>query len=146
MQTVRNQIISGLDCLQAANLFERMVKGLTKALGRADASTILSSAAGSKGKDAAQRALLALIVSLDAWAGPLKVQLVDSYYSISTVFAHQNRFQPQFFLFRANVDVNIERHILSVRDISRIIIVRNVREGMCRTALDFTVLDTRVWC
>lgn len=59
--------------MQAANLFERMVKGLTKALGRADASTLLSSAAGSKGKDAAQRALLALIVSLDAWAGPLKV-------------------------------------------------------------------------
>ena len=58
---------------QAANLFERTVKGLTKALGRSDAGTVFSPVAGPKARDAAQRALLALITSLDAWAGPLKV-------------------------------------------------------------------------
>lgn len=50
-----------------------MVKSLTKALGRSEPGAVFSPAAGSKGRDAALRALLALITSLDAWAGPLKV-------------------------------------------------------------------------
>ena len=61
---------------QAANLYERMVKGLAKVLGHSDISAVFPSTAGAKGKDAAQRALLALLASLDAWAGPLKVWLL----------------------------------------------------------------------
>jgi len=61
---------------QAANLFERTVKGLTRALGRTEGGSgaMFSPAAGPKALAAAERALLALIASLDAWAGPLKVR------------------------------------------------------------------------
>lgn len=72
--------------MQAANLFERMVKSLTKALGRTDAGTVFSSSAGPKGRNAAQRALLAVIISLDAWAGPLKVH--QQLYLLG--FSHDN--------------------------------------------------------
>lgn len=44
-----------------------------KALGRPDSGAVFASAAAPKGWNAAQRALLALITSLDAWSGPLKV-------------------------------------------------------------------------
>ena len=61
---------------KAANLFERTVKGLTRALARPETGgAMFSPAAGPKALVAAERALLALISSLDAWAGPLKVLL-----------------------------------------------------------------------
>jgi len=52
------------------------VKGLTRALGRTEGGSgaMFSPAAGPKALAAAERALLALIASLDAWAGPLKVR------------------------------------------------------------------------
>lgn len=52
--------------LQAANLFERTVKGLARCVVAAPAADA---------RALAQKALLALLVSLDAWAGPLKVRI-----------------------------------------------------------------------
>ena len=70
---------------QAANLFERTVKGLTRALGRTEGNNgaMFSPAAGPKALAAAERALLALIASLDAWAGPLKVPPLPAARSCS---------------------------------------------------------------
>lgn len=50
--------------LQAANLYERTVKGIARCVVAAPAPSA---------RTAARNALLALLVSLDAWAGPLKV-------------------------------------------------------------------------
>ena len=107
------------------------MKGLTKALGRADASTILSSAAGSKGKDAAQRALLAFIVSLDAWAGPLKVHDFTFYHSLSTSFLP--------------LQANIEGNFLAVSTIDHGFIGRIVGVFTRCTALDLIAWHIRVW-
>jgi hypothetical protein len=49
---------------QAANLFERTVKGIARCVVAAPAA---------EARLMAQKALLALLESLDAWAGPLKV-------------------------------------------------------------------------
>ena len=48
---------------QAANLFERTVKGIARCVVAAPAA---------EARLMAQKALLALLESLDAWAGPLK--------------------------------------------------------------------------
>ena len=61
------------DCdLQAANLFERTVRGLSRAArGRGAAS--LGPGAGFRARKLALAALLGLLGALDAWAEPLKV-------------------------------------------------------------------------
>ena len=53
-----------LQHMQAANLFERTVKGIARCVVAAPAA---------EARLMAQKALLALLESLDAWAGPLKV-------------------------------------------------------------------------
>ncbi len=55
---------------QAANLFERTVKGLARCVVAAPAADA---------RALAQKGMLALLVSLDAWAGPLKVRRHTSH-------------------------------------------------------------------
>lgn len=52
---------------QAANLFERTVKGLARCVAGAPVTA---------SRWAARDALLSLLVSLDAWSGPLKVRCI----------------------------------------------------------------------
>ena len=63
------------DCdLQAANLFERSMKGLSKLLRRSAASVLLTpSQQALKAREVALEAVLSILKSLDKWAEPLKV-------------------------------------------------------------------------
>ena len=89
------------DCdLQAANLFERLVRGLSKVVQQAPnpnaplggPGSAPQGAAGAvlashlKPRDAAMGALLALIASLDVWAAPLQVRPLDLYSSFICLF------------------------------------------------------------
>ena len=66
------------DCdLQAANLFERIVRGVSKAAVREPSTSVFStssSQAAPKLRELALKALLALLKSLDGWASPIKVR------------------------------------------------------------------------
>ena len=62
------------DCdLQAANLFERSMKGLSKLLKRSPPTSVFAAQQASKSRDVALEAVLALLKSLNSWAEPLKV-------------------------------------------------------------------------
>ncbi len=64
------------DCdLQAANLFERTVRGISKIIKRTESAPMFGPAppGPSRAKVLALQALLALLHSLDAWAAPMKV-------------------------------------------------------------------------
>ncbi len=62
------------DCdLQAANLFERSMKGLSKLLRRAPTTAPFSSPQAAKAREVALEAVLSILKSLDKWADPLKV-------------------------------------------------------------------------
>ncbi len=68
------------DCdLQAANLFERSMKGLSKLLRRAPTTAPFSSPQAAKAREVALEAVLSILKSLDKWADPLKV----SYSSLA---------------------------------------------------------------
>lgn len=61
------------DCdLQAANLFERSMKGLSKLLRRGPSTAPFSSQQGSKAREVALESVLSILKSLDKWAEPLK--------------------------------------------------------------------------
>ena len=66
------------DCdLQAANLFERIVRGVSKVAVREPSTSVFStssSQAAPKLRELALKALLALLKSLDGWASPIKVR------------------------------------------------------------------------
>lgn len=63
------------DCdLQAANLFERSMKGLSKLLKKAPSTSVFAAQQASKTRDVALDAVLAMLKSLNAWAEPLKVR------------------------------------------------------------------------
>lgn len=64
---------------QAANLFERTVKGIARCV---------VAAPSPDARLTAQKALLALLVSLDAWAGPLKVGQCQALDEIKTAMWH----------------------------------------------------------
>lgn len=65
------------DCdMQAANLFERSVNGLSKLLQRSPPSSLFATQQAQKARDVALDAVLSILKSLDTWAEPLKV----SYY------------------------------------------------------------------
>lgn len=62
------------DCdLQAANLFERSMKGLSKRLKRGPPMSLFAAQQASKTRDVALDAVLAMLKSLNTWAEPLKV-------------------------------------------------------------------------
>ena len=62
------------DCdLQAANLFERSMKGLSKLLRRAPTTAPFSSPQAAKARKVALEAVLSILKTLDKWADPLKV-------------------------------------------------------------------------
>ena len=62
------------DCdLQAANLFERSMKGLSKRLKRGSPLSLFAAQQASKTQDVALNAVLAMLKSLNTWAEPLKV-------------------------------------------------------------------------
>lgn len=62
------------DCdLQAANLFERSMKGLSKRLKRGQPTSVFAAQQASKTRDVALGAVLAMLKSLNTWAEPLKV-------------------------------------------------------------------------
>ena len=68
------------DCdLQAANLFERSMKGLSKLLrrGQSSSSALFSSQQALKAREVAIEAVLAILKSLDKWAHPLKVHALS---------------------------------------------------------------------
>ena len=66
------------DCdLQAANLFERSMKGLTKLLRRGQSSALFTSQQALKAREVALEAVLAVLRSLNKWANPLKVKRVN---------------------------------------------------------------------
>ena len=88
------------DCdLQAANLFERLVRGLSRVVQQAPnpngpmggPGSAPQGAAGAvlashlKPRDAAMGALLALIASLDGWAAPLQASVNSNYGSSAVV-------------------------------------------------------------
>ena len=61
------------DCdLQAANLFERSVKGLSKMLRRSPPSSLFATQQTQKSRDLALDAVLSILQSLDLWAESLK--------------------------------------------------------------------------
>ncbi|KAL0043362.1 hypothetical protein WJX79_002614 [Trebouxia sp. C0005] len=61
------------DCdLQAANLFERSMKGLSKLLRRGPTTAPFSSPQVAKAREVALEAVLSILKSLDKWADPLK--------------------------------------------------------------------------
>ena len=63
------------DCdLQAANLFERSMRGLSKLLKKGPPTSVFAGQQASKTRDVALDALLAMLTSLNAWAEPLKVR------------------------------------------------------------------------
>ena len=63
------------DCdLQAANLFERSMKGLSKLLKKASSTSVFAAQQASKTRDVALDAVLAMLKSLNTWAEPLKVR------------------------------------------------------------------------
>ena len=63
------------DCdLQAANLFERSMKGLSKLLRKSPPSSVFAAQQANKTKDVALEAVLAILKSLNTWAEPLKVR------------------------------------------------------------------------
>ena len=62
------------DCdMQAANLFERSVNGLSKLLQRSPPSSLFANQQAQKSRDVALDAVLSILKSLDQWAEPLKV-------------------------------------------------------------------------
>ncbi len=62
------------DCdLQAANLFERSMKGLSKLLRRGPPNALFSSQQALKAREVALEAVLSILRSLNKWAEPLKV-------------------------------------------------------------------------
>lgn len=69
----------GYVAVQAANLFERTVKGLARCVANAPVTA---------SRWAARDALLSLLVSLDAWSGPLKVRCVDVLDQAMAASAH----------------------------------------------------------
>ena len=94
------------DCdLQAANLFERLVRGLSKVVQQAPnpnaplggPGSAPQGAAGAvlashlKPRDAAMGALLALIASLDVWAAPLQARSASTPMSLNPQPYHQTR-------------------------------------------------------
>ncbi|KAL3134912.1 hypothetical protein ABBQ32_007876 [Trebouxia sp. C0010 RCD-2024] len=61
------------DCdLQAANLFERSMKGLSKLLKKGPTSSVFAAQQASKTRDVALDSVLAMLKSLNMWAEPLK--------------------------------------------------------------------------
>lgn len=63
------------DCdLQAANLFERSMKGLSKLLKKTPLTSVFAAQQASKTRDVALDAVLAMLKSLNTWAEPLKVR------------------------------------------------------------------------
>lgn len=63
------------DCdLQAANLFERSMKGLSKLLKKGPTSSVFAAQQASKARDVALDSVLAMLKSLNTWAEPLKVR------------------------------------------------------------------------
>ena len=63
------------DCdMQAANLFERSVNGLSKLLRRSPPSSLFATQQAQKSRDVALDAVLSILKSLDQWAEPLKVR------------------------------------------------------------------------
>ena len=63
------------DCdLQAANLFERSMKGLSKLLKKGPISSVFAAQQASKTRDVALDSVLAMLKSLNTWAEPLKVR------------------------------------------------------------------------
>ena len=67
------------DCdLQAANLFERSMKGLSKLLRRGPTTAPFSSPQAAKAREVALEAVLSILKSLDKWADPLKVSYSSS--------------------------------------------------------------------
>lgn len=63
------------DCdLQAANLFERSMKGLSKLLKKGPTSSVFAAQQASKTRDVALDSVLAMLKSLNMWAEPLKVR------------------------------------------------------------------------
>ena len=67
------------DCdLQAANLFERSMKGLSKLLRRAPTTAPFSSPQAAKAREVALEAVMCILKSLDKWADPLKVSYTSS--------------------------------------------------------------------
>ena len=63
------------DCdLQAANLFERSMKGLSKLLKKGPPTSVFAAQQSSKTRDVALDAVLAMLKSLNTWAEPLKVR------------------------------------------------------------------------
>ena len=61
------------DCdMQAANLFERSVNGLSKLLRRSPPSSLFATQQAQKSRDVALDAVLSILKSLDQWAEPLK--------------------------------------------------------------------------
>lgn len=63
------------DCdLQAANLFERSLKGLSKLLRRGPSTAPFSSQQGVRAREVALDSVLSILKSLDKWAEPLKVR------------------------------------------------------------------------
>lgn len=63
------------DCdLQAANLFERSMKGLSKLLRRGPTTAPFSSQQGVRAREVALESVLSILKSLDKWAEPLKVR------------------------------------------------------------------------
>ncbi|DBA73285.1 hypothetical protein WJX77_003623 [Trebouxia sp. C0004] len=61
------------DCdLQAANLFERSMKGLSKLLRRTPTTAPFSSPQAAKAREVALEAVLSILKSLNKWADPLK--------------------------------------------------------------------------
>lgn len=62
------------DCdMQAANLFERSVNGLSKLMQRSPPSSLFATQQAQKSREVALDAVLSILRSLDQWAEPLKV-------------------------------------------------------------------------
>ncbi len=75
------------DCdLQAANLFERSMKGLSKLLRRAPTTAPFSSPPAAKAREVALEAVLSILKSLDKWADPLKVSYSSLGFRTTLVF------------------------------------------------------------
>ncbi|KAK9804748.1 hypothetical protein WJX72_003264 [[Myrmecia] bisecta] len=61
------------DCdLQAANLFERTLRGLSRTIRRSDPNPLFATPQSAKAKVAALKAVLSLLHSLEAWAQPIQ--------------------------------------------------------------------------
>lgn len=70
------------DCdLQAANLFERSMKGLSKLLKKGPTSSVFAAQQASKTRDVALDSVLAMLRSLNMWAEPLKVRRPHARHS-----------------------------------------------------------------